>query len=60
MPGRLGPARDEALAVLKEFAEDRAEMETAAFVLALSGDEAEAVKPADALAARYPENTPCE
>jgi hypothetical protein len=34
----LGPARGEARAVLKEFPDERAQMETAAFVLALAGD----------------------
>jgi len=57
LAGRLGPAGDEARALLKEFPDDRARTETAAFVLALSGDEAEASKLAGALAARYPEDT---
>jgi serine/threonine protein kinase/tetratricopeptide (TPR) repeat protein len=55
--GRLGPARDEARAVLKEFPDDRNEIGWATFPLALAGEEAEAGKLADALAARYPENT---
>jgi tetratricopeptide (TPR) repeat protein len=57
LAGRLGPARDEARAVLKEFPEDRARTETVAFVLALGGEGAEAERLAGALAARYPEDT---
>ncbi len=57
LAGRLGPARDEARAALKEFPEDRPRMETAAFVLALTGEEAAAEKLAGTLAAQRPQDT---
>jgi tetratricopeptide (TPR) repeat protein len=57
LAGRLGPARDEARAVLQEFPDDPTRMAIAAFVLALAGEGAEAGRLADALAAQSPEHT---
>jgi serine/threonine protein kinase/tetratricopeptide (TPR) repeat protein len=57
LTGRLGPARNEVRAVLQEFPGDPTRMATAAFVLALAGEVAEAGKLADALAAQSPEHT---